>query len=83
MPHNSATARLAASRTSRLCDEQGILPAITGAMRRGEITGYDDPEDYLTDVLEGRAPDDISKFGWNMCASIKQCARAGRCLRKS
>jgi hypothetical protein len=78
MPHYPT---LTADRARHLCDEDGILPAISAAMQAGRLTGYDSPEHYLEAVLEGETNDEIRKFGWAPCPCPRTCTRNGHCRR--
>ncbi len=75
------TAALASDRRRRLCDEEGLLPAIAQAMAAGKLSGFTDPESYLQALLEGEVRDDMDSFGWALCPSPKTCARHGKCQR--
>lgn len=81
-PPRSLPRRLAASRRAKLCDEEGLEPALRLAQAEGEASGFDDLDSYLNAVLEGETEDVLGARGWRRCARPGRCLRAGRCLRR-
>jgi hypothetical protein len=73
--------RLAASRATWACGEEGLATAFRRACDAGLIADYDDLDDYLEAVLEGNEDDVLDQMGWRACAWSRRCRRAGRCLR--